>query len=86
MAAGDARMDWNSLLSHEGFAMKLLLFVVLIFLPPATAAADCVCVKEPHPSQERVKADRRQAYDKAAAVFAGKVVALDAYTVTFRLE
>ncbi len=67
--------------------MKLLLFVVLIFsLPPATRAADCVCVKESHPSEEKVKADRRQVYDKAAAVFVGKVVALDAYSVTFRLE
>ena len=67
--------------------MKLLLFFVLIFsLPPATPAADCVCVKEPHPSEEKVKADRRQVYDTATAVFAGKVIALDAYTVTFRLE
>jgi len=55
-------------------------------LPPATRAADCVCVKEPHPSEEKIKADRRQVYDKATAVFVGKVVALDAYTVTFRLE
>jgi len=67
--------------------MTLLLFVVIIFfLPPATRAADCVCVKDPHPSEEQVKADRRQVYDKAAAVFMGKVVALNAYTVTFRLE
>ena len=67
--------------------MKLLLFVVLIFsLPPATLAVDCVCIKESHPSEEKVKADRRQVYDKAAAVFVGKVVALDAYSVTFRLE
>jgi len=67
--------------------MKLLLIVVLIFsLPPATRAADCVCIKQPHPSEEKVKADRRQVYDKATAVFVGKVVALDAYTVTFRLE
>lgn len=67
--------------------MKLLLFVVLIFsLPPAVRAADCVCVKEPHPSEEKVKADRRQVYDKATAVFEGKVIALDAYTVRFRLE
>jgi hypothetical protein len=67
--------------------MKLLLFVVLLFSPPsATNAPSCVCVKDPHPSEEKVKADRRQAYDKATAVFAGKVVALDAYTVTFRLE
>src|SRR6266481_1750506 len=71
----------------RGFAMKLLLFVVIIFsLSPATHAADCVCVKEPHPSEEKVKADRRQVYDTATAVFAGKVIALDAYTVTFRLE
>jgi hypothetical protein len=67
--------------------MKLLLFVVMIFfLPLATRAADCVCIKQPHPSEEKVKADRRQVYDKATAVFAGKVVALDAYSVTFRLE
>ena len=67
--------------------MNLLLLVVLIFsLPRATHAADCVCVKEPHPSQQKVKADRRQVYNKAAAVFVGKVVALDAYSVTFRLE
>ncbi len=67
--------------------MKLLLFFVLIFSqPPTTHAADCVCVKEPHPSEEKVKADRRQVYDTATAVFAGKVIALDAYTVTFRLE
>ncbi len=67
--------------------MKLLLFFVLIFsLPPTTHAADCVCVKEPRPSEEKVKADRRQVYDTATAVFAGKVIALDAYTITFRLE
>ena len=78
---------WISLLSCEVFAMKLLLFVVLMFsLPPATRTADCVCVKEPHPSEEKVKADRKKIYDKATAVFVGKVIALDAYTVTFRLE
>jgi hypothetical protein len=47
---------------------------------------ECVCIKDPHASEERVKAERRQAFDKATAVFAGKVVALDAYKVTFRLE
>jgi hypothetical protein len=67
--------------------MKLLLFVVLLFSPlSVTRGADCVCVKEPHPSEEKVKADRKQVYEKASAVFAGKVVALDAYTVTFRLD
>ena len=66
--------------------MKLFLFVVLIFLPTATRAADCVCVKETHPSDEKVNADRRHVFNKAKAVFAGKVVALDAYTITFKLE
>ena len=61
--------------------MKLFLFVVLIFLPPATPAVDCVCVKEPLPSEEKVNADRRHVYNKAKAVFAGKVVALDAYKI-----
>ena len=78
--------NWISLLSFEGFAMKLLLLVVLVFSLPLATRADCICVKEPHPSAEKVKADRRQVYDKASAIFAGKVVALDAYTVTFRLE
>ena len=67
--------------------MKLLLLVILLFSPPSVSSApECVCIKDPHPSEEKLKADRRQAYDKATAVFAGKVVALDAYTVTFRLE
>ncbi len=67
--------------------MKLLLLVVLVFsLSPETSAADCVCVKEPHPSQKKVKADRRQTYNKATAVFTGKVVALDGFTVKFRLK
>jgi len=35
--------------------MKLFLFVVLILLPPATPAADSVCVSEAHPSEEQVK-------------------------------
>jgi hypothetical protein len=67
--------------------MKLLLFILLGFsLSPTDRAPECVCVKEPHPSAEKVKTDRRQTFDKATAVFTGKVVALDAYTVTLRLE
>jgi hypothetical protein len=67
--------------------MRLLLFFVLLFLPlSVTRAPECVCVKDPHPSQEKVKADRRQVYEQATAVFAGKVVALDAYRVTFALQ
>ena len=66
---------------------RLLLFFVLLFPPPSvTRAPDCVCVKDPHPPEEKVKADRRRVYDQATAVFAGKVVALDAYRVTFGLQ
>ena len=67
--------------------MRLLLVVALISsLLPATGAVECVCLQEPHPSEEKVKANRKQAYNEATAVFAGKVVALDPYTVKFRLE
>ena len=67
--------------------MKLLPFVVLVvFLIPVHRAADCVCVSEAHPSEEKVNADRRAAYDEATAVFQGKVVALDSYAVTLRLQ
>ena len=47
---------------------------------------ECVCLKDPRPSAEKVKAERKQSFDKATAVFAGKVIAIDAYKVTFRLE
>ena len=67
--------------------LKLLILVAFLFnMPSETRRADCVCIKEPHPSPEKVRADRRQAYDEATAVFFGKVVALDAYTVKVRLE
>ena len=49
-------------------------------------SASCVCVKDPHPSKEKVKADRKQAYVQATAVFTGKVIALDGYTVKLRLK
>ena len=67
--------------------MRLLLLVVLISTLSLNAhAVECVCVKEPHPSEEKVKADRKQEYDKATAVFTGEVVALDGFTVKFRLK
>jgi hypothetical protein len=64
----------------------LLLFILLFSPPSLMRRPECVCVKDPHPSAEKVRAERRQAFDKATAVFVGKVVALDAYKVTFRLE
>ena len=67
--------------------MKPLLLFVLLFSPLSSMSRpECVCIKDPHPSEEKIKAERRQAFDKATAVFVGKVVALDGYKVTFRLE
>jgi hypothetical protein len=66
--------------------MKLLLLLLLFSPLTVSSAPECVCIKDPHPSEEKLKADQRQAYEKATAVFAGKVIALDAYTVTFGLE
>ena len=66
--------------------MKLLSLSVLLLFSITFRAPDCVCIKDPHRSEEKIKADRRQAFDKATAVFEGKVVALNPYTVTFRLQ
>ena len=67
--------------------MKPLLLFILLFSPPSLMRRpECVCIRDPHPSAEKIKAERRQAFDKATAVFVGKVVALDAYKVTFQLE
>jgi hypothetical protein len=64
----------------------VLLFILLFYPPPVVRSPECVCIKDPHRSEETVKAERRQAFDKATAVFAGKVVALDGYKVTFELK
>jgi hypothetical protein len=65
--------------------MKLLIIVaILLSVSSATNNPECVCIK-PHRSPEEVKSDRRQSFDKAAAVFLGKVVSLNAYVVRFRL-
>ena len=67
--------------------MTTLLLFILLFSPPSLMhRPECVCIKDPHPSEEKVKAERRQAFDKATAVFEGKVVALDGYKVTFGLK
>ena len=67
--------------------MQPLLLIILLFsLPSLMRRPECVCIKDPHPSQEKVRSERRQAFDRATAVFVGKVVALDGYKVTFRLE
>jgi hypothetical protein len=66
--------------------MKPLLLLILLISPLSMRRPECVCIKDPHPSAEKIKAERRQAFDKATAVFVGKVVALDSYKVRFGLE
>jgi hypothetical protein len=66
--------------------MKLLSLSVLLLFSIAFRAPECVCIKDPHRSEEKIKADRKQAFDKATAVFEGKVVALNPYSVTLRLQ
>jgi hypothetical protein len=65
--------------------MRWLLYLGLILFLPLVAHADCVCIKDPHRSPEKIESDRKDEYERAAAVFAGKVVALDAYTITFKV-
>ena len=67
--------------------MNLLLLFVLVFpLSLEPRAASCVCVKEPNPSEAKIKADRRRAFDEAVAVFTGEVTALDGFTVKIKLH
>jgi len=66
--------------------MKLLSLSVLLLFSIAFRAPECVCIKEAHPSEEKIKAVRQQAFEKATAVFEGKVVALNPYFVTLRLQ
>jgi len=66
--------------------MKPLLLLILLISPLSMPRPECVCIRDPNSSEEKIKAERRQAFDKATAVFVGKVVALDAYKVTFQLE
>ncbi len=65
--------------------MRLLLLLGLILFLPNLSMADCVCVKDPHRSAEKINADRRTTYEQATAVFTGKVIAVDAYTITFKV-
>ena len=65
--------------------MRWLLFLGLILFVPQPANAECVCVKDPHRSPEKIQSDRKDTYEHATAVFTGKVVAIDGYTITFKV-
>jgi len=64
--------------------MSLFLLILLFFSQPL-ASADCACIKDPHRSAAQINADRKQEYEKANAVFVGKVTANDGYIVTFKV-
>ena len=67
--------------------MKLLSLSVLLLFSVAFRAPDCVCSQISDPrSEEKIRAYSQQAFDKATAAFEGKVVALNPYTVTLRLQ
>lgn len=66
--------------------MKPLLLFILLFSLLSMRRPECVCIKDPHPSAEQVKAERRHAFDEATAIFLGKVVSLDGYKVRFEME
>ena len=65
--------------------VKLLLPVVLAFFFTGSSVPECVCVKDLHASAAKVKAGRQQLFDKATAVFEGKAISNDGYSVKFQL-
>lgn len=66
---------------------KLGILSVLIFLSLSfDEAFGCVCVLDPNPTPEKIKAERLNAFEKAAVVFTGEVVSLDLLTVKFKVD
>ena len=67
--------------------MKLFALIVLVAMGlEPHHNLDCVCIKDPSASEEKTRSERRKALDKATAVFEGRVVALDSYHVTIKLQ
>ncbi len=65
---------------------SFLLLVLVAFTFAPSRNADCVCIKDHDASEEKVRADRKNAYEQATAIFEGKVVALDSSKITFKLQ
>jgi hypothetical protein len=66
---------------------KLTIISTLILLSvSADKALGCVCMLEPNPTPEKIRAERLKAFDKAANVFSGEIVILDRFTVRFRVD
>jgi hypothetical protein len=67
--------------------MKLsILSAVILISISAGKAFGCVCVLDPNPTPEKIRADRLKAFENASAVFTGEVVSLDLVTVKFKVN
>jgi hypothetical protein len=67
--------------------MKLsILSAVILISISAGKAFGCVCVLDPNPTPEKIRADRLKAFENASAVFTGEVVSLDLITVKFKVN
>ena len=66
---------------------QLTIFCALVlFTLSASEAFGCVCEIDPHPTPEKIRADRLSAFEKATVVFSGEVVAMDTLTVKFKVD
>jgi hypothetical protein len=63
-----------------------LLFIAVVSLGGSQSAFACVCGGEPGKlSEQQIKAAIAREFNESASVFSGEVVALDTFTVRFRL-
>jgi uncharacterized lipoprotein YbaY len=62
------------------------LFIAVVLLAASQSVFACVCFFEPRrQSEEEIKAAIAKEFNESASVFSGEVVALDTFTVKFRL-
>ena len=63
-----------------------IIFMLIVCAAAADEALGCLCVGESNMTPEKIRAERVEAFEKAASVFSGEVVMLDRFTVKFRVE
>src|SRR5689334_2619539 len=66
--------------------MNLTFLIIVLFMLLSGARYECVCIQDPHRTQDQIRSDRKKAFDNSKAIFEGKVVAIDPQTVTFQLN
>jgi hypothetical protein len=68
--------------------MKRLVVAIAILLSPLLydTSLGCSCTYQPNPTPEEIKAERLKAFNRASAVFSGKVIELEENKVKFRVE